>query len=132
MLKKCVICGAVFDARNGAKACAGACRKVLPRIYKQTPEYKARERARKHARAQTPEYKAQAASRNRVRRQKPEYRAYMRDYLRTYKQTPKYRAYCSASWRRASTTRRVLAMAAAADAVRIGFAQLTDNKEAGQ
>ena len=74
MLKQCDQCGRVFDARPPAKRCSKECRKAYERACnfarKQTPEYKAYDRAYK----QTPEYKAYERARN----QTPERKAYDR------------------------------------------------------
>jgi hypothetical protein len=96
MLKKCVICGAVFDAQGNAKTCGDACRDKKNKAY-----IRAYDRARK----QTPERKA---------------------YERAYKQTPEYKAYERAYKQTASRTARLLAMAATADALRIGVTKLTE------
>lgn len=109
MLKKCDVCGTVFDGRPVAKRCSAECRRAYKdaynRAYRQTPEHKAYERAYARARRQTPERKA---------------------YERAYKQTPEYKAYDRALHRRAKTTRRLIRMAAMADVVRDAASKVLD------
>jgi hypothetical protein len=84
MVKECIICGAMFDARNSAKTCSPECSKErhskLTRERQQLPKYKEYARERR----QRPEYKEWRNKYN----QRPEVKERNRESVRRYRQQP--------------------------------------------
>ena len=79
VIKLCVICGNLFEARGKSKTdsqeCSDQYRRAFMRCYHQLPQVKRRKRAS-----------------DRIRKTTPQYRAYKRAYDKAWRQTPKAKA----------------------------------------